>query len=315
MHVVEIERSLERGLGRAGEEIQAAVEGQDIVGLFHHRGHRGEAEHVVVAGPAGNLHQHGGRVFHATRVDVPQVDSARGCVFHGVQGRGAIQAFLVDIGHHHQRRPAVVAMQGIVDGGQAHRTHTGQQGHLAALFDLHGVHVRARMRMVVGVHGANHAGKRLAQRGGVEPVAGILQQAAFFHHLVRDDDVGGVAAGILVGITRGAVQARRTDFVVDGRLDGELVSGFELILPFLAHGDNLARELVADDDRFLGDVAGHPLVGIGLMRSLIGRHTDGIADDFGEDFVFARLRQLEGFESEVVFSVQSDSSGLHILDY
>ena len=130
--------------------------------------------------------------------------------------------------------------------------------------------IGAGMRMVVGVHGTDDAGKRLTQRGGVKAFAGILQQAAFFHHLVRDDDIGRIAARIRVGITRGTVQARRTTFVVDGRLDGELVSGFELTLPFLAHGDNLACELVADDDRFLGDVAGHTLVGIGLMGGLVG---------------------------------------------
>ena len=52
--------------------------------------------------------------------------------------------------------------------------------------------------MVVGMDGADYAGKRLAQRCRIECLTVVWEKAALLHHLVRDDDIGGVATDVAV---------------------------------------------------------------------------------------------------------------------
>ena len=92
----------------------------------------------------------------------------------------------------------VLAMEDIVDHGKTHRTDTGQKSHLAILLDVHGVDIAARSCVVVGMDGADYAGKRLAQRCRIECLTVVWEKAALLHHLVRDDDIGGVATDVAV---------------------------------------------------------------------------------------------------------------------
>ena len=55
MDIVEIEGGLEVCLSGTGEEIQAAVEAKDVVGLGHNCRDRGHDHDVVIAAAAGNL--------------------------------------------------------------------------------------------------------------------------------------------------------------------------------------------------------------------------------------------------------------------
>ena len=99
VHVVEVERGLEVGLGRACEEVQASVERQDRVCLFHYRHHRGEDEHVVITFAARERFQFGGRVGHCAGVHVFQLDTVLGGLFGRIERCGAVETALVDIGH------------------------------------------------------------------------------------------------------------------------------------------------------------------------------------------------------------------------
>ena len=82
--------------------------------------------------------------------------------------------------------------------------------------------------MVAGVHGADHAGQGLAERGGVEAFALVGEQAALGHHLCGNHDVGGVASDVLVRISGSGEHSYGAAFVGEGGLDGELVAGLEL---------------------------------------------------------------------------------------
>ena len=162
------------------------------------------------------------------------------------------------------------------------------------------------------MHRADDAGQRFAERSRIEALALVGQQAALQHHLFGDDDVGGVAAGVAVGVSGCAEHAHRAAFIRDGGLDGELVPGLEGILPFPADFDDLAGEFVSDDGRMLGYVLGNALVVRSLVRRLVGRHANAVADHLGEDLPFRNLREFEFLQPQVVFSVQSDCSCLHI---
>ena len=312
VYVVEVELRLEIRFGRASEEVQATVESEDRVSLFHDRSDRSEYEHVVVAFAAVQRFQFRCRIGHFAGVDVFQFDA----VFSGFRGRiercGAIQTRLVDIGHHDQLRFAVGAVDGVVDGGQPHRAHAGEYRHAAALFDLHRVFVRPGRDVVVRMHRADHARQRFGQRSGVISGAGIRQQATVFHHFVRDYHVGGVAADELVRIARSAQHADRPFFVIQRGLDREFVAGFELFAPLAAHFDQFPCEFVADNDRTLRDVARNAFVDVGLVGGFVRRHADAVAYDFGEYFVIFDLRQFEFLQSEVVFAVQSYSFCFHV---
>ena len=162
--------------------------------------------------------------------------------------------------------------------------------------------------MIVGMEPAHNAGHGLGKRTVEESLAVIGQQASQLHHLVRDDDVGGVAADVGVGITR-SVQAA---FVVESGLDGELLTGFELLLPLLTHLDDFAAELMADDDGVFSHVVVHALVVGALRGGLVAAHAQRIGNNAGEDFVLADGRQLKAFQPEVVLPIKSDSFRNHL---
>ena len=311
MDVVEIERGLEGGLGRAGEEVQAAVEGEDVVGLFHHGGNRGEAEDIVIALAAGEVHQEGDGILHPG-IDIMELDAAGGGELQRVQRRGAVQPGLVDVRDHQQRRLPVLPVQHIVDGGQAHGPDTCQERHLSAVPDLHLMHVGARFRVVIGMHRTDDAGQRLAEGRRVETFSLERQQAPVLHHLAGDDDIGGVTADIRIRIAGGAVDAHRAAGIVHRGLDGKLVAGLEGILPFRAHLDDFAGKLVTDDGRTLGDIVRDAFVGRSLMDGLIRGHTDTVAHHPGEDLIFLQGRKFELLQSQIVLSVKTYCFGFHI---
>ena len=312
MDVVEIERGLERGLGRAGEEVQAAVEREDIVGLLHHGRNRGEAEDIVITLAAGEVHQESDGILHPG-IDIMEFD-ATGCgKLHRVQRRGAVQTGLVDVRDHQQRRLPVLPVQHIIDGGQTHGPDAREERHLTAVPDLHLVYVGARFRVVIGMHRTDDAGQRLAEGRRVETLSLERQQTPVFHHLAGDDHIGSVTADVRIRIAGGAVDAHRAAGIVHRGLDGELVAGFEGVLPFRAHLDDFAGKLVTDDGRLLGDIVRNALVGRSLMDGLVRGHADAVAHHPGEDLIFLQGRKLKLLQSQIVLSVKTYCFGFHIL--
>ena len=194
-------------------------------------------------------------------------------------------------------------MDRVVDRGEAHRSHAGQNGHATAFGDLHLVHVRAGRDVVIGVHRPDYARERFGERTGVKAFARIVEQATLFHHFVGDYHVGGVAADITVRIARGAQYADRPFFVIECGLDRKFSSGSEFLFPLGAHFDDLTGELVADDDRILGDVARNAFVDVRLVGGFVGGHANTVAHYFREDLILFDLRQLELLQPEVVLAI------------
>ena len=89
-------------------------------------------------------------------------------------------------------------MKHVVDHCKTHGADACEQGQLASFLDFHLVLIRAGSRVVVRVESADHAADGFAERSRVEGVAEIAEEAFHLHHLVGDDDVGGVASAILV---------------------------------------------------------------------------------------------------------------------
>ena len=72
--IVEVERSLEIGAARAGEEIQAAILSEDVVSLLDNRGNRSHHDDLIVAGSAGNLTQQIDRILDSAGVHIAEID-------------------------------------------------------------------------------------------------------------------------------------------------------------------------------------------------------------------------------------------------
>ena len=147
-------------------------------------------------------------------------------------------------------------MQCVGQSTQTHGACTGQNRQLATLLDAHIVMVHTHLGVVGGVESTDGAAHRLGQRSLVVSTALVLQQAAQFHDLGRDDAVGGVAAEELVGVAG----APHGALVVQGGLQGELHAGLELVLMRLAHLDDITGELVTHDGGVLGYIRMHTLV-------------------------------------------------------
>ena len=225
---------------------------------------------------------------------------------HGEDARRAIQTRLVDVGHDEEGRTAL-GVQDVIDGSQPHRAHARQNGHLAVLLNAHLVLVHAVGGVVHRLERTGHAAQRLGQGRAEERFAMVRQQAAALHELVRDHDIGRIAADGPEGVAgrpHGAL-------VVDVRLNGEALAGLELALPLAADLKNLAAELMSHDHGVLRHVVGHALVIRALLGRLIGGHADGIADDLRENFVVPDRRKLEGFQSQVFLAIQAHGSGFH----
>ena len=75
MNVVPVEFCLELAVGRACEEVQAAVEAEDIAGLLDNGTNRCEADDVVIAGAAGQLTQVVGVAAGLGGVDIVQLNA------------------------------------------------------------------------------------------------------------------------------------------------------------------------------------------------------------------------------------------------
>ena len=75
VNVVEVEQCRELGIGRAGEEIQAAVLPEDFVALLDDGLDRGEHEDVVVAAAAGQSEKLAFDVLQALGIDIAKVDA------------------------------------------------------------------------------------------------------------------------------------------------------------------------------------------------------------------------------------------------
>ncbi len=130
-----------------------------------------------------------------------------------------------------------------------------------------------------------------------------MQKAPHLHHIRRDDDVSRVTTGVAIGISRGGQQSGRAVLVVEGRLDGELVTRLELILPFGADLYDLSGKLMADNRGIIGDVARNSLVVRTLMGRLVGRHAKTVADNLSKDFVILHLGELKLLKTKIFLTI------------
>ena len=110
-----------------------------------------------------------------------------------------------------------------------------------------------------------------------------------------------------VGVAGGVLGA----LVVVGGLDGKVVAHLILVLPVLAHGDDIAAELVAHDDRMVRHVVGDPLVLLALHRRFVGGHAHAVRDNFDLYAVRPHLRQGHVLQPQVHFSVKTDCFRIH----
>ena len=111
--------------------------------------------------------------------------------------------------------------------------------------------------------------------------------------------MGCVSADVWIGIAGGIQRA----LIVEGGLDGEFLSLFELSGPFGANLQNFAAELMADDDRVLRHIVGNPLVVRALDGGLVGGHADAVRDHPCQDFILFHGRKVELLQPKVVFAV------------
>ena len=307
VHVVEVDRSRELRIGGAGEEVEAAVAAEDGAGLRDDRGNGSVAEYVVVAGAAGESAQVRDGIVDRGGVDEHDLDARLGEHLLGREELGgAVEARLVDVGDHHAGG-AHVAMDRIGERAEAHRARAGHDGEVAALADAHAVDVVGHRGMVGGVERADRAAHGLDERRLVVGLAVIGEEAVGVEDLHRKDAVGGVSAAELVGVA-GRIHGA---LVVEGGLDGELLAGLVEVLVLGSHLDDIAGELVAGDDRVLGDVLGHALVLRSELRHLVRRHADRVGHDAHEHLVVLDLRELELVDAQVHRAVHPDCLGLH----
>ena len=307
VHIVEVHLGAELLVGGACKEVQAAVTTQHSTGQLHHRRDGGVAEHIIKAGTAGQLPQLGSGVCHVGGVDEVQVDAVLLLdLLRGEEGLRTGQTILVDIGDHHHAG-AHITVQCVGQSTQTHGACTGQNRQLATLLDAHIVMVHTHLGVVGGVESTDGAAHRLGQRSLVVSTALVLQQAAQFHDLGRDDAVGGVAAEELVGVAG----APHGALVVQGGLQGELHAGLELVLMRLAHLDDITGELVTHDGGVLGYIRMHTLVTSAEDGALVSRHTDAIGNDLDQDLIVLDLRQFKSIQTQIVGGVQTNSFDFH----
>lgn len=168
------------------------------------------------------------------------------------------------------------------------------------------------MRVVVGVHGADDAGKGFGKRCRVKTRSVIYQQTVLNKHILRDDDVGGIPADIGITVTRRTQYPHRPFRIINRRLNRVLLSRTVPVLPVFSYLQNLSGKFMSDDYRVLCHVIGNPLVVSALVSGLVRRHADAVGDYFGEDFIIMDLRKFKLLEPEVFLTVQSDRFGVHM---
>ena len=116
-----------------------------------------------------------------------------------------------------------------------------------------------------------------------------------------------VAANVLVGVAGGIQSA----LVVERGLNGEALTGLELVLPLGSNLNQLAAYLVADNNWICVDVARNALVLTPLDGRLVGRHAKAVRDDMGENLAIFEDRQLKLFQSKILLAVHANRFGCH----
>ena len=189
--------------------------------------------------------------------------------FDRVERCCAVKPCLVYVGYHKERRPAVLAVENVVDAGKSHRADAGEQGKLSVFLNFHLVDIGSRSRVIVGVHSSHNAAERLAEGCRIKCLAVVWQEAAGFHNFAWDNDIGSITSYVPVRIPRCAQYADRAALVIESRLDGEFVAGLETVFPFLADLHYFTGEFVSDDRRVFGNVIRNPFVVAALMGGLV----------------------------------------------
>ena len=105
-----------------------------------------------------------------------------------------------------------------------------------------------------------------------------------------------------------------TAFIVEGRLDGELLPLLEFMLPFLSDFNDYPGKFMAGDGGMFRNVVGYPLVFDTGMGGLIGGHADVVAYHLGKDFIVLHLGKLKLLKSEIFLPIHTYCFGFHILD-
>ena len=305
VNIVPVEGSLELGVGRTGEEVQAAVETQDVVSLLNNGLNGSEANHIVVAGAAGQAAQVLSSVLH-TGVDVVQLDAVLSSLFYGVDGSSALQTSFVDIGDDQQAGTAI-AVDSVVDSSQTHGANGCQQSHLAAFLNAHLVDIGTGLGVVHGVESTDNAAQRLSQRAVVVGIGVVGQQAVFQQSFDGNIGILGVAAAVVVGVAGSHLAA----VVEVSGLDGELVANLVLVCPICADSDDVTAELVAYDGGIFGYVVGDTLVIFAFQSCLVGRHTSGVTDNTNLNVVRTNLGQGDLVQTQVILAVDSYCFCIH----
>lgn len=274
--VVEVDVSAEVFVRRAGEEVHAAVEGQEFVAQFGNRPDRRVDEDVVIAVAIGDFHQVIISRIHVGRIDVDEFDAVLGCIFRRYNFFGSGNAGIVDVGDDDALR-FVFKVDAVADGTEAHGAAAAEDDDVAAFFGAHGMVIIVFVRVVVGMIAADDAAHGFTQGGFEEAVAFIRHEGAEFHDFVREDAVRAVAAKEFIRVTRGSQAA----FVVQGRLLSEAHTRFELVLPFLADFDDDAGKFVACDDGMGVHVLGSAFMFLALFDEFVRRHADAVGDNLG----------------------------------
>ena len=178
---------------------------------------------------------------------------------------------------------------------------------LPPFLNTHFVVINTHLCVISGIERTDRAAHRLGKRRLVAGTPLVLEQAAKFHNLSRNDAVGRIAAEELIGI---AGAPHRT-LVVKRRLQRELHARLELILMLRANLDDIARKLVTHDGRMLGNIGMHaPVLGT-KDRALAGGHADAVGYDLDQDFVVTDFRQLKGIQTQIIRSIQTYSPCFH----
>ena len=95
--VVQVDFGAEVFVRRAGEEVHAAVEGQQSVAQLGDGADRRIYEDVVVAMAVGDIHEFFIGIVHGSRIDVVEFDAVLGGVFGGNDFFRPIDAAFVDV--------------------------------------------------------------------------------------------------------------------------------------------------------------------------------------------------------------------------
>ena len=100
MNVVPVEFCLELAVGRACEEVQAAVLCQDAVSQLYYRSYRSEYQHVIEAFAVGEVHHKLMGVLYLACVGIYQLDPLLGSLFRRKHLCRARQSRVVDVSNY-----------------------------------------------------------------------------------------------------------------------------------------------------------------------------------------------------------------------